>query len=106
MTSTKKLERSLLKTLEKIESEAESEVKDEQEKSSDAEQSQEMASAFNKLAIINEKLIGKVEQLQTELNAVKSQNETIWKQLQNNEKPKTHTTSTKLSKLRDIYNNI
>ncbi len=93
----------IVKELVKVESEAKEEG--EQEKPSD-EQSQELVSAFNTLAVMNEKLISKVEQLQTELNAVKKQNETIWKQLQNNDKTKTHAASTKLSKLREIYNNV
>lgn len=97
----------VVKTLEKSETKEDADENTEATKQTQVEQSQQlMASAFNRLIAVNEALIKKVETLQTELNAVKKQNETIWKQMQNSEKPKTHTASTKLSKLREIYNNV
>lgn len=100
----------VVKTLEKVESEAKEDADENTEvvEQSQVEQSQQlMASAVNRLVEVNEKLLAKVETLQTELNVVKKQNETIWKQMQSStEKTKTHTSSTKLSKLREIYNNV
>ncbi len=94
----------IVKELTKIESEREEEMQAQSQ--GDTQVVEQVTASMNRVVAMNEVLIKEIERLKSEINDIKKQNSTLWNTLQKQAGQGERKVSSKLSKLRDIYNNV
>jgi hypothetical protein len=90
----------IVKELTKIESESAEEMQ------AQTQGDTQVIASMNRVVAMNEVMIKEIERLKSEINDIKKQNSTLWNTLQKQAGQGERKVSSKLSKLRDIYNNV